>query len=136
MTDYQDERAPGLFGGLKGLVTTVLASAKVRLELLGNELEEEKLRAINLVVVALGMVFCLGLFVLISVAFVTVLFWDSRLVVLGLFTGLFLVLALFFYSQFKRLMHRPQPMFAASIAELQEDLRHLKAAAGHEQHTE
>jgi len=132
MDDHRED-GRGLFGSLKGLVATLLATGKTRLELLGNELEEEKLRTINLVVMALGTVFCLGVFILLAVAFLAVLYWDSRLVVLGVATGFFLLLGLYLLSQLRRLMQRPQPMFAATIAELQEDIRQLKAASGHEQ---
>ena len=44
----------------------------------------------------------------------------------------FLGLGGFFYAQFKRATNRPEHLFAASLAELQEDLRQLKAAADHE----
>ncbi len=132
MDDHRED-GRGLFGSLKGLVATLLATGKTRLELLGNELEEEKLRTINLVVTALGTVFCLGVFILLAVVFLAVLYWDSRLVVLGVATGFFLLLGLYLLSQLRRLMQRPQPMFSATIAELQEDIRQLKAASGHEQ---
>ena len=132
MNDFRDEGGGGLFSGLKGLVVNLLATGKTRLELLGNELEEEKLRAVDLAVMALGMVFCLGMFLLLAVVFLAVLYWDNRLVVLGAVVGFFFLLGVYFLSQLKRLMRRPQPMFAASIAELQEDIRQLKAAAGHE----
>ena len=136
MNDYQDGGARGLFRSLKEVVGTVLATGKDRLKLLSNELEEEKLRTINLLIMALGMVFCFGVFILLAVAFLTVLFWDnSRLIVLGSFTGGFVILGGYFYTQLKHLMQRKGHLFAASIAEFQEDIRQLKAAADHEQQT-
>jgi len=128
-----DSRAnSGLFAALKNIAATLLAGGKTRLELLGNEIEEEKLRAMQLILVAQGMVFCFGVGTLLAVALLTALFWDSRLLVLAASAALFLVFGGVFYALFKRATHRPQHMFAASIAELQEDLHHLKAAVGHE----
>lgn len=132
MSDHQGNETSGLLAALKNIVATLLASGKTRLELLGNEIEEEKLRAIHLVLMAQGMVFCFGVGVLLAVALLTALFWDSRLLLLGVSAGLFLVLGGVFSGRFKNLARRSEPMFAASIAELQEDIRQLKAAAGHE----
>ena len=114
------------------IAATLLASGKTRLELLGNEIEEEKLRAMQLLLMAQGMVFCFGVGVILAVALISSLFWDNRLLVLGLFALLFLVAGGFFYSRFKNATQRPDRAFAASLAELQEDLRQLKAAMGHE----
>ena len=59
--------------------------------------------------------------------FLTALFWESRLLVLGLGSGLFLLVGFVLYGSFNKAMQRPEQLFSASIAELQEDLRHLKA---------
>ena len=72
-----------MFAALKNIAATLLASGKTRLELFANELEEEKLRAFQMLVMALGMVFCLGAGMLILILFLTVLFWESRVLVLG-----------------------------------------------------
>jgi len=136
MSNSQGGENSGLFSALKSIAATLLASGKTRLELLGNEIEEEKLRAIQLLLTAQGMVFCLGVGALLAVALLTTLFWDYRLLVLGLSAGLFLVFGGVFYVLFMRATHRPERIFAASLAELQEDLRQLKAAVGHESPTE
>lgn len=132
MNDIMGGEGAGLFAALKNSAATLLSSGKTRLELLGNEIEEEKLRAINLLLMAQGMVFCLSAGTLIFVCFLSVLFWENRLFVLGAAVGFFLLLGLVFFALFKRAAHRPEKMFAASIAELQEDLRQLRAAAGHD----
>jgi uncharacterized membrane protein YqjE len=132
MSNSQGGENTRLFAAVKNIAVTLLASGKTRLELLGNEIEEGKLRAINLVLMAQGMVFCFGVGTLLTVAFFTVLFWDNRLLVLCSSAGLFLVLGGVFIALFKRLAHRPEKVFASSIAELKEDLRQLKAVVGHE----
>lgn len=122
----------GLFAALRNVAATLLASGKTRLELLGNELEEQKLHVIRLFLLFQGLVLCLGVTVLLVVALITAVFWDSRVLVLGVFVGIFFVLCGVFYAMVRRAMQRPEKIFSASIAELEEDLRQLKAAAGYE----
>lgn len=128
--------AGGLFSALRNIAATLLAGGKTRLELLGNEIEAEKQRAVYLFVMAQAMLFCCGVGVLLAVALLTALFWDNRVAVLGATCASFLVLAWFFYSRVTRETQRAEGVFAASIAELQEDLRQLKAAFGHESRPE
>ena len=132
MSDAQGAASGGLFSAIRNISAVVLESGKTRLELLGNEIEEEKLRLVELFLMAQGMAFCFGVGILIVIFFFTALFWESRLLVLGAAAVLFLVFGIVFYARFKRAAQRPDRVFAASIAELQEDLRHLKEAAGHE----
>lgn len=132
MSEDQGAERGGLFAALRNISSVLLASGKTRLELLGNEIEEEKLRLVELFLMVQGMAFCLGVGTLIAIFFLTALFWESRLLVLGAAAVFFLVLGSVFYTRFKRAMRRSDHVFAASIAELQEDLRQLKAAAGHE----
>lgn len=132
MGENQGGEHGSLLSALKNIAATLVAGGKTRLELLGNEIEEEKIRALQLVFAALGMAFCFGLGVLLVVALLTALFWESRLIVLGFFAAIFLSLGGFFLMRFKTMARRPEKAFAASIAELQEDLRQLKAMAGHE----
>jgi len=122
----------GLFAALKNIAATLLAGGKTRLELLGNEIEEEKQRAVYLFVMAQAMLFCCGVGMLLAVALLTALFWEQHVLVLGATAALFLALAAFFYNRVTRETQRREGVFAASIAELQEDLRQVKAALGHE----
>ena len=132
MSDVQGGTAGGLLSALKSMAATLLASGKTRLELIANELQVEKLRTIQLVLMAMAMVFCFGLALILGVALLVALFWEQRLLLLGIFSGLFLALAGFFLYRFKQATRRPDKMFAASLAELQEDLRQLRAMVGHE----
>lgn len=136
MTDNAGGESNGLFAALKGIAVTLLTSGRTRLELLGNEIEEEKLRAMQLLLMAQGMAFCFGVGVILLVALLSALFWDNRLAILGVFALLFLLAGGFFYTRFKNATQRPDRVFAASLAELQEDLRQLKAAMGHEPPTQ
>lgn len=132
---YGGERV-GLFSALSNIAATLLVGGRTRLELLGNEIEEAKLRAVHLLLTSLAMLFCFGIAVLLAVALLTSLFWDYRQFILGVSTCLFLILWGFLFAAFKRATQRQDHVFSASIAELEEDLRQLKAAAGYESPTE
>ena len=125
------ERA-GLFSALKSLGTTLLASGKTRLELLSNEIETEKLRALQLVLVSQAMAFCFALGIILAVIFLVVLFWEQRTMVLGIFTLVFFALGGFFLTRLKQATQRSDKVFSASIEQLQEDIRQLKSLTGHE----
>lgn len=134
--DPEAERGVGqhtrFFASLKGIAATLLTTGRTRLELLGNELEEEKLRAIRQLLMAQAMVFCFGVGVLLLVALLAVLFWDSKVLVIGGCATLFILLGGFFFRALLGTTQRSKPAFASSLAELEEDLRQLKAAARNE----
>lgn len=119
----------GLFAALKNVAATLLATGRTRFELLSTELEEEKLRALRLLIMAQAMVFCLGVATLLLVGLLAILFWDNKLLVIGGFAALFFVLGGVSYKALGRAAQRSEAPFAASLAELEEDLRQLKAAA-------
>lgn len=122
----------GLFPALKNLAATLVASGRTRLELLTNEFEEEKLRAVRLLLLTQGMMFCLGVGILLGVGLLALVFREHAPLVVGACAALFLLLAGVLYGAVQRSAHRPQRAFAASLAELEEDLRQLKAAAREE----
>ena len=126
----------GLYAAVRNISATLLATGRTRLELLGNEFEEEKLRAIRLLLLAEAMVFCLGIGILLLVALFTIMFWDNRIAIIGGFAGLFLVLGGIFLNALMRASQRQEKPFASSLAELEEDIRQLKAAARNESNTE
>lgn len=132
MGETQGEETGGLLSALKNIAATLLSSGRTRLELLSNEIEEGKLRAIQLGMLAGWALFCFGIGIVLVVALLVTLFWDQRLAILGIFAAMFLALGGYFLTRFKQASHRPDKIFSASIAELEEDLRQLKAMAGHE----
>jgi uncharacterized membrane protein YqjE len=121
-----------LLSALKGIVVTLLASGKTRLELFSNEIEIGKLRAIELMLVALAMFSCFAVGVVLAVVFLVVLFWEQRLVVLVVCALVFLALGGVLLSRLRRDSRRPNRIFAASVAELEQDLHQLQTMTGHE----
>jgi uncharacterized membrane protein YqjE len=72
-------------------------------------------------------VFCLGLGVVLLTVFFVVLFWDSyRLPVLGVMSGLFLVLGIFAALTLRAKSAESTRMFSSTLAELSKDREQLK----------
>jgi len=116
------ESAGGLFAALRRLLDTALALAQNRLQLLAVELQEEKIRLVDLLV-RLVVVLVLGFMTLIAAtALVVVAFWNvapvTVLVVVTLGYGL--AAAWLSYSIYQRVRQAPQP-FAGTIAEFKKD---------------
>lgn len=120
----------GLFSALRGTAATLIATARTRVELVGNELEIERIRLVRSLIFGISALFCFGLGILLLVGLVLVIHWESRTVVLSLFGAGFLAAGGLLYAAMLRANRRRQA-FAATIAELEEDLRQLRAATGH-----
>ncbi|MEO8441401.1 MAG: phage holin family protein, partial [Betaproteobacteria bacterium] len=88
-------RAGGLFGSIKKLVATLVEVAHTRLQLLANEIHEERVRLQQLWLLAILAIFFFALGVFLATLFVILLFWDSnRILVMGGFAGLYLVIGI------------------------------------------
>jgi len=126
----------GLLAATKNSAATLLAAGRTRLELLGNEIREEKLHALRLLFLSQIFAFCLMVGTILAVALLIVVFWDHRVLVLGGFVASFFVVGGFAYVALRRSLHSDRRLFSASIAELGEDLRQLKGAARNESATD
>lgn len=122
--------AGGLFAALRSTAASLIATARTRVELVGNELETERLRLVRSLVFGISALFCIGVGLLMLIGLVLILHWESRVLVLSSFGIGFLIAGAVLYAAMKRANSRRQA-FAATIAELEEDLRQLRAAAGH-----
>jgi uncharacterized membrane protein YqjE len=121
----------GVFAGVKNIAATALAVGRTRLELLGNELEIGRITAMRQLMLAQALLFCLGLAVVLTVGLLAIVFWDQRVLVVALAAAAVWAVALGLFLALRRTAARSEPLFAASLAELQEDLRQLRAATGH-----
>lgn len=111
---------------LKRLAVTMISIVQTRLELLGNELEEERLRfEQSLLYSGIALLF-FGLSIMLLTVFIVVVFWDSqRLLVLGSLSGLFFIAGLLVWNASRNLMRKKTRLFSASLAELSSDRDHL-----------
>ena len=125
------ETGAGLMGSVKRLLSTLTSIASTRLELLANELQEERLRLIQMLLFALLALFCFGIGILLLAMFIVVLFWDDhRLAVLGLLSALFLALGALMAMLLRGKAQTESRLFSASLAELDKDRERL--GTGHE----
>lgn len=122
---------PGLTESLKAIAGSLLAVAQTRLELLGNEVEVEKLRLLRILLLAQAFMFSALVVALLATSFLTLWLWEFRLGVLALCMALFGAAAWWAYRALMDMVRRPESAFTSSLTELQEDLRRLKAATGH-----
>ncbi len=112
----------GLFASLKGLFGTSLALAQNRLQLLGVELAEERLRLLSLVTYGAVALICLSAGLVFLAVFLTVLLWDShRLLALGVFSALFLGAGIATLMMAMNFARAGSTLFQASLAELARD---------------
>jgi uncharacterized membrane protein YqjE len=110
-----------LFASLRQLLATVVELAQVRLELLINEFEHEKLRLSRALLLA-GVAFTvLGVgLVLLSLFIVMLVAEAHRLAVLGVLAMLFLGGGVYAMLTARATMQRPA-VFESSVAELSQD---------------
>jgi uncharacterized membrane protein YqjE len=128
----QTQGESGAWSAAKAKAVRLLAIGKTRLELLGNELEAGRQSAMRQLMLTMAVMFCVGLGVVLTILALTLHFWEQRLLVVGLAGALIWTLALYFYFVLRRGEEKTEPLFSASLEELQEDLRQLKAATRHE----
>ena len=120
----------GLFSSLRALLATTLGIAQLRIELLGTELEAEKLRLLGaLWRLGLGLLM-LGVALVLAAGFVLLLFWDGyRLAALGVMVLLFLGAGVGFLFRARAALTAGQGgPFALTLGELQRDLHGLQSA--------
>jgi uncharacterized membrane protein YqjE len=120
------EQSAGLMESLKRLVSTLTSIVSTRLELLANELQEERLHLTRMLVYALIALFCFGMSILLLTGFIVVLFWDDhRVAALGGLGTVFLVLGILMTILLRNKAHSRPRLFSASLAELAKDRAHL-----------
>lgn len=118
----------GLFASAKGLLGTCVTLLHNRLELLGIELAEERLRVASLLAYGGAAFLCLAAGLIFLAIFLTVLLWDSnRLLALGVFSALFLGAGIASLMLTMNLARAGSKLFSASLAELRKDSAALAA---------
>lgn len=113
---------------LKRLASTLTSIVSTRLELLANELQEERLHLTQMIVLGLSALFFFGMGILLLTIFVVVLFWDDhRLTALGIACALFFALGTLMALLLRSKARAKSKLFTASLAELAKDREHLGA---------
>ena len=120
-------RPPGLVDSLSRLGRSGLALLRTRLEILGTEIEEERIRFARLALAVAAIAFCLQMAMLLFVIFMVVFLWEThRLATLGAFAAFFLAAGVIGGLVLKRRLARRPKLFASSLGELVKDEERLK----------
>ena len=126
--------AGSLGARLRGYAADAIGIVQTRLALIVTEVQEEKLRLGLFFGYAATAFFFLGFGAIFLALFLTVLLWDSnRLLALGVFTAVFLVIGLIAALVALRIKRQGSRLFSASLAELMQDRDML--ALGHDDET-
>lgn len=116
----------GLLGSVRRLLSTLTSVAATRLELLANELHEERLHLEQMFLCFFSALFCFGMTIMLLTVFVVVLFWDNyRLAVLGGLSALFLVIGIMLAKRLQSIAQTKSKLFSVSLAELARDREQL-----------
>jgi uncharacterized membrane protein YqjE len=122
------EPSSGLMGSLRQLISTLTSIISTRLELLANELQEERLRLTQMLFFSLCTLFLFSIGIVLLVAFIILLFWDEhRLAALGCMSVLFLALGTVTALMLRNKSLSRAKLFSASLAELVKDREQLTA---------
>lgn len=122
------ETGGGLLESAKRLLGTLTAIVSTRVELLANELQEERLRLTQMLFLALAALFCFGMGLLLLTVFIVVLFWDDhRLAVLGGLGFIFFSAGGLLAMSLRNKVQAKPRLFSASLGELAKDRAHLEA---------
>ena len=112
---------------VRSFLASWVAVVKTRVEIISVEIEEQRAWVEQLLFLAVGVAFCLSMGMMLLTLFVVVLFWENHpLVVLGLFTVLYLGggLALGLTLRYK-IKNKPR-IFSATAMELGKDYTALQ----------
>jgi uncharacterized membrane protein YqjE len=116
----------GLFASLKRLLATLLEIAHVRLELVLNELDQQKLQLFDALLMAAASLLALGLGLALLIAFVVSLVAEpNRLIALGLLMVLFVGGSLWGLLAARARLRAAGRSLEASLAELRRDAADL-----------
>jgi uncharacterized membrane protein YqjE len=120
-------RPPGLVDSLSRLGRSGLALLRTRLQILGTEIEEERIRFVRLALAVAAIAFCLQMAVLLFVVFMAVFLWEThRLATLAVFAAIFLIAGVAGALVLKQRLARRPKMFASSLGELAKDEERLQ----------
>lgn len=122
-----DQTGAGILQSLRNLAATLVELLRTRFELLATELEEERVRLLQLLFWAAAALFFFGVGILLLVVLLVAVFWDShRILAIVVLATVFLAggvgLAI---GMRNRMQVRPR-LFSASLEELERDKDQLR----------
>jgi uncharacterized membrane protein YqjE len=122
----QDQQ--GLFASTRGLLGTGVTLLHNRLQLLGVELAEERVRLVSMLAYGGAAFLCIAAGLVFLAILLTVVMWESnRLLALGIFSALVLGAGIASAALALSLARGGSKLFSASLAELRKDRDTLSA---------
>lgn len=117
----------GLPDSLRALGATLLALVCARAELIAVELQEERLRARQKLVLVVVAALFLAMGMLLAAFLVVLLFWDTqRMLAASGVTLLYLGIGAWAWLRLREMNHNSTPPFAATMNEFAHDLQLLR----------
>ncbi|MGV3772360.1 MAG: phage holin family protein [Verrucomicrobiales bacterium] len=126
---HANSSAPGggIFHSARSLMATWVAILRTRVEIISTELEEQREWLEQLVIYGVASLFLLSFGLLLLTLFVVMCFWEShRLLVLGIFSGLYLLGGFGAVLAFRSKVRNKPKLFAATADELAKDHAYLQ----------
>ena len=126
MAEESQAASGGLFESLKTLSASLVSIVHTRLELLSNDVAEEREHLTGFLVLVLVALGCLSVGIVLFAILIVVIFWEThRLVALAGLTGLFLASGIGLgWLALHKIRTKPR-LFEASLAELYKDRQQL-----------
>jgi len=116
----------GLLESLRNLAKTFVALVQTHIEIFASEIDEERVRLARIVVLAMVVLFCLGLAVVLLVVLMAVVVWDTnRLLAIGVLAGVFALGGLAALLALRAAIVQRPKFLAATLAELRKDEKEL-----------
>ncbi|MEJ2105886.1 MAG: phage holin family protein [Acidiferrobacteraceae bacterium] len=118
----------GLLGSIERLFSTLIEVVQTRIELASNELEEERERLQEIVILGLVTAFLIGLGVVLLTIVLVMVFWQThRMEVLAGFAAFYLVLGIIAGLRVLYVVRRKPRLFSATLSELDKDREQLSS---------
>ena len=119
--------APGVIAALRSLAANAVAIVHTRLELLANEIEEERIRTLRIALLAAIALFCAAVALLLITTWIVVALWEQyRLATLATLALVYLIVAGIALHKLKASTNERSKLFSTSLAELARDRDLLK----------
>jgi uncharacterized membrane protein YqjE len=122
--------SPGFFPSLRGLLTILSSALHTRLELFVTELEEERERLKQTLVLVLLIFFGLSFgFILLNI-FIVAIFWEQGwIAAIGCLAAVYLGVGIVAALKLRDALLQRRRLFPATLAELGKDRDHLRASS-------
>jgi uncharacterized membrane protein YqjE len=126
------QHGSGLIDSLRALGATFLALARTRAELIAIELQEEKERRKEMLVLGFVAALFLGMGLLLAALLFVVFFWDThRLLAIGGVTAVYFGIGGWAFFRLHEKVRGSPPPFAATLREFQHDMEALRGGDEH-----